>query len=97
MRFRASSLIVLSAVEESVYQFEHLFLVAVDVCPEGLVTITAQFSDDAVYHGWAEDVVLFKYGTLLFQAVGTGFATVWQLGQVFQSVGIFLLWMFTFT
>ena len=76
-------------MEEFVHQFEHLFLVAVDVSTQGLVAISAQFLYDAVNHGGAEDVVLFKHGTLFLQAVGTGLATVGQLGKVFQAVGIF--------
>lgn len=60
----------LSAVEVLVDEFEHLFLVAVDVGTESAVAVRTELLDDAVDHGRAEHVVLFEDSALLLEAVG---------------------------
>ena len=63
-------LVRLSAVEVLVDEFEHLFLVAVDVGTESAVAVRAEFLDYSVYHCRTEHVVLFKHCALAFEAVG---------------------------
>ena len=61
--------VCLSAVEVLVDEFEHLFLVAVDVGTEGAVAVRAEFLDYSVYHCRTEYVVLFEHCALAFEAV----------------------------
>ena len=75
---------LLPAVEVSANQIKHGFRLVDDLRTECFVCITAQFTDDAIYHSRTEHVVLFEYVALILQAVRRRFATNGALCSRFQ-------------
>ena len=78
-------------MEVAVYEVEHCLLVVGNLLTQRAVAVGAQTTDDAVNHGGAEYMMRLEDGTLLLQAVGRSLATVGQLCQTAQLVGMLLL------
>ena len=57
-------------MEEPPYQCHHLLLVVTGISTQCTVVIRTQTTQNTVYHGRAEYLMLFKDGTLSFQAIG---------------------------